>query len=188
MSQSSGVLVVVVMWPQPWCELQGIEARGPTLIVLVCVSHESILVASLGGLRRVVFYQASRVGVIPISYLGLPLGAPHNSLAAWDEVEEGFVRLRLEQIQQNFLWGGGTLERKPHLVKFTRNLNDWEIEIVEHFLARFLFKVVVERGEDKQGKGVVAISVLSWVIHSAIKEIVSEIEDLLRMWSSLIID
>lgn len=41
-------------------ELQGIEARGPTLIVLVCVSHESILVASLGGLRRVVFYQASR--------------------------------------------------------------------------------------------------------------------------------
>ena len=33
--------------------------------------------------------------------------------------------------------------------RFTRNLNDWEIEIVEHFLARFLFKVVVERGEDK---------------------------------------
>ena len=29
-----------------------------------------------------------------------------------------FVRLRLEKIQQNFLWGGGTLERKPHLVKW----------------------------------------------------------------------
>ena len=26
------------------------------------------------------------------------------------------VRLRLERIQRNFLWGGGALERKPHLV------------------------------------------------------------------------
>ena len=28
------------------------------------------------------------------------------------------VRLRLEQIQSDFLWGGGTLERKTHLVKW----------------------------------------------------------------------
>ena len=28
------------------------------------------------------------------------------------------VRLRLEQIQRDFLWGGGALERKPHLVKW----------------------------------------------------------------------
>ena len=27
------------------------------------------------------------------------------------------VRLRLEKIQRNFLWGGGKLEKKPHLVK-----------------------------------------------------------------------
>ena len=26
------------------------------------------------------------------------------------------VRLRIEQIQRNFLWGGGALEPKPHLV------------------------------------------------------------------------
>ena len=28
------------------------------------------------------------------------------------------VRLRLKQIQKNFLWGGGALVRKPHLVKW----------------------------------------------------------------------
>ena len=28
------------------------------------------------------------------------------------------VRLRLEQIQRDFLWDGGTLEQKPHLVKW----------------------------------------------------------------------
>ena len=28
------------------------------------------------------------------------------------------VRQRLEQIQRNFPWGGGNLERKPHLVRW----------------------------------------------------------------------
>ena len=29
------------------------------------------------------------------------------------------VRVRLERIQRDFLWGGGTLERKPHLVRWS---------------------------------------------------------------------
>ena len=29
------------------------------------------------------------------------------------------VRLRLEKIQRDFLWGGGGLEKKPHLVKWS---------------------------------------------------------------------
>ena len=28
------------------------------------------------------------------------------------------VRMRLEQIQRDFLWGGGALEQKPHLVRW----------------------------------------------------------------------
>ena len=28
------------------------------------------------------------------------------------------VRLRLEQIRRDFLWGGGALEQKPHLVRW----------------------------------------------------------------------
>ena len=100
-----------------------------------------------------------KVGALPTTYLGLPLGAAHNSMVAWDEVEERFrkrlamwkrkyiskggrltlikstlaslpiyfmslfrmlrrVRLRLEKIQRDFLWGGGALENKPYLVKW----------------------------------------------------------------------
>ena len=29
------------------------------------------------------------------------------------------VRLRLEQIQRDFLWAGGVLEKKPHLVRWS---------------------------------------------------------------------
>ncbi|RVX14550.1 LINE-1 reverse transcriptase-like [Vitis vinifera] len=100
-----------------------------------------------------------KVGSLPSTYLGLPLGAPFKSVAMWDGVEERFrkrltmwkkqylskggratlirstlsnlpiyymsvlrlpssVRSRLEQIQRDFLWGGGSLERKPHLVRW----------------------------------------------------------------------
>ena len=99
-----------------------------------------------------------KVGSLPSTYLGLPLGAPHKSVAMWDGVEERMrkrlalwkrkfiskggritlirstlasmpiylmslmriprvVRLRLEKIQRAFLWGGGVLEKRPHLVK-----------------------------------------------------------------------
>ena len=34
------------------------------------------------------------------------------------------VRLRLEKIQKDFLWGGGALERKPHLVKWDTVYSD----------------------------------------------------------------
>ncbi|KAJ9697657.1 hypothetical protein PVL29_006996 [Vitis rotundifolia] len=94
-----------------------------------------------------------RVGSLPSTYLGLPLGAPFKLVSVWDGVEERFrkrlamwkrqylskggratlirstlsnlpiyfmsllklpssVRRRLEQIQRDFLWGGGNLERK----------------------------------------------------------------------------
>ncbi|WJZ94813.1 hypothetical protein VitviT2T_013639 [Vitis vinifera] len=100
-----------------------------------------------------------KVGSLPSTYLGLPLGALFKSVAVWDGVEEHFrkrltmwkrqylskggratlirstlsnlpiyfmfvlrlpssIRRRLEQIQRDFLWGGGNLERKPHLVRW----------------------------------------------------------------------
>ena len=31
----------------------------------------------------------------------------------------GKIRLRLDQIQGNFLWGGASLEREPHLVNWS---------------------------------------------------------------------
>ena len=102
-----------------------------------------------------------RVGSLPSSFLGLPLGAPNKAISMWDGVEErvrrrlalwkrqyiskgGKITLikstmasmpiyqmslfrmpkvvarRLEKIQRDFLWGGGNLERKAHLV-------NWEV-------------------------------------------------------------
>ncbi|RVX18133.1 hypothetical protein CK203_004237 [Vitis vinifera] len=55
-----------------------------------------------------------KIGSLPTSYLGIPLGAPYKSTRVWDAVEERF-RKRLEKIQRDFLWGGGALENKPHL-------------------------------------------------------------------------
>ena len=98
-----------------------------------------------------------RIGELPSTYLGLPLGMRCNSLQVWDGVEERFrkklamwkrhyiskrgrltlikstltnmpiytmslfqipkgVQARLEKIQRDFLWGGGNLDRKIHLV------------------------------------------------------------------------
>ena len=100
-----------------------------------------------------------KIGVLPSFYLSLSLGAHHNSVTIWDNIEERFqkklalwkrqyiskggrltllrstlsrlpichmslfrlprrVKLRLEHIQRYFLWGEGSLDKKPHLVKW----------------------------------------------------------------------
>ncbi|RVX17243.1 putative ribonuclease H protein [Vitis vinifera] len=100
-----------------------------------------------------------KIGSLPTSYLGLPLGAPYKSTRVWDVVKERFrkrlslwkrqylskggrltllkstlsslptyflflfvitkrVCARLEKIQRDFLWGGGALENRPHLVSW----------------------------------------------------------------------
>ena len=33
-----------------------------------------------------------KLGALPSSYLGLPLGAPHNSVAMWNGIEEWFIK------------------------------------------------------------------------------------------------
>ena len=49
-----------------------------------------------------------KVGALPSSYLGLPLGAPHNSIAVWDGIEERF-RKRLTLWKKLFISKGGRL-------------------------------------------------------------------------------
>ncbi|RVX19759.1 Transposon TX1 uncharacterized 149 kDa protein [Vitis vinifera] len=70
-----------------------------------------------------------KVGRLPSSYLGIPLGANHKSVAVWDGVEERF-RKRLALWKRQFISKGGritlirstlsrgALERKPHLVNW----------------------------------------------------------------------
>ena len=86
-----------------------------------------------------------RVGSLPSHYLGLPLGVPNRASSMWDGVEERVrrritlikstlasmpiyqmsifrmpksVAKRVEKVQRDFLWGGGNLEGKVHLVKW----------------------------------------------------------------------
>ena len=46
-----------------------------------------------------------KVGMLPTTFLGLPLGAAHNSVVAWDGVEERFQK-RLEMRKSNIFLNG----------------------------------------------------------------------------------
>ena len=49
-----------------------------------------------------------KVGPLPSSYLGLPLGAPHNLIAAWDGIDERFTK-RLNLWKRQYISKGGRL-------------------------------------------------------------------------------
>ncbi|KAJ9699874.1 hypothetical protein PVL29_005640 [Vitis rotundifolia] len=126
---------------------------------------EILPVGRVENLEALALEVGCKVGRLPNSYLGIPLGANHKSMAVWDGVEERFrrrlalwkrnyiskggritlirstlssmpiylmsllrmprvVSLRLEKIQKDFLWGGGALERKPHLVNWDSVCSD----------------------------------------------------------------
>ncbi|RVX22614.1 hypothetical protein CK203_012542 [Vitis vinifera] len=97
-----------------------------------------------------------RVGKLPTSYLGLPLGASFKTSRVWDAVEEGF-RKRLSLWKRQYLSKGGrltliksTLSNLPIYFPslfviplkgseesgcwnppFSRHFNDWELKEVE---------------------------------------------------------
>ncbi|RVW94823.1 DEAD-box ATP-dependent RNA helicase 39 [Vitis vinifera] len=78
---------------------------------------ELIPVGRVNDIEDLALELGCKVGGLPSSYLGLPLGASFKSEVVWDCVEERFrkrkVRMRLEKIQRDFLWGGGALDQRP---------------------------------------------------------------------------
>ena len=113
---------------------------------------ELILVGRVENVEEPTEEFGYKVGRLPSTYLGMPLGAPFKSTAAWYGIEERFrkrltmwkrqyiskggrttlicstlsnlliyfmsifqlprvVRMRLEHIQRDFLWGGGLLSK-----------------------------------------------------------------------------
>ncbi|RVX03460.1 hypothetical protein CK203_027860 [Vitis vinifera] len=93
-----------------------VEAQGSAGGILLFWDYKSIGLDQNGSGRL-------QVRGAPTFYLGLSLGAPFKSRACWHSVEERVhmklamwkkVSERLE-IQRDFLWGGGSLENKPHL-------------------------------------------------------------------------
>ncbi|RVW54461.1 putative ribonuclease H protein [Vitis vinifera] len=144
--------MVVLSWLLMWFEaISGlsINLNKSEILPVGKVENAEVLASELG----------CKVGSLPSTYLGLPLGTPHKSVVVWDGAEErmrkrlalwkrqfiseggritliqstlasmpiylmslmcipSVVRLRLEKIQRDFLWGGGALEKRPHLVKW----------------------------------------------------------------------
>ena len=97
-------------------------------------------VGRVDDVEGLAFELGCNIGSLPTEYLGLPLGAKHKEARVWDGVEERFrrrlalwkrqyiskggrltlirsvLKLRLNKIQRDFLWGGSSPERKFHLI------------------------------------------------------------------------
>ncbi|RVW23505.1 Transposon TX1 uncharacterized 149 kDa protein [Vitis vinifera] len=102
----------LLMWFEAISGLR-INLNKSEILLVDRVENAELLAAELG----------CKVGSLPSTYLGLPLGASHKSVKVWDGVEERMRKKlalwkRLEKIQRDFLWGGGALEKRLHLVKW----------------------------------------------------------------------
>ena len=69
---------------------------------------ELILVGRMENLEELALVIGCKAGMLSTTYLGLPLGAPYNSLVAWDEVEERFLK-RLTLWKRQYISKGGRL-------------------------------------------------------------------------------
>ena len=72
------------------------------------IKSELILVGKVENLEELAFKLGYKLGMLPITYLGLPLCVPHNSLVAWDGVEERFHK-RLAMWKRHYISKGGRL-------------------------------------------------------------------------------
>ncbi|RVW92334.1 putative ribonuclease H protein [Vitis vinifera] len=84
---------------------------------------EVIPVGEVEEIEELVVELGCRVGSLPSQYLGLPLGFLIELLICgkgWKREMPNIVARRLEKVQRDFLWRGGNLEGKIHLV-------NWEV-------------------------------------------------------------
>ena len=69
---------------------------------------EIISIGSVVEVDSMALELGCKIGALPSSYLGLPLGAPHNSVSVWDGIEEGF-RKRLALWKRQYIPKGGRI-------------------------------------------------------------------------------
>ncbi|RVW45209.1 hypothetical protein CK203_067527 [Vitis vinifera] len=93
--------MVVLSWLLMWFEaISGlsINLNKSEILPVGRVENVEVLASELG----------CKVGSLPSTYLGLPLGAPHKSVAVWDGVEER-MRKRLVLWKRQFISKGGRI-------------------------------------------------------------------------------
>ncbi|RVW17365.1 hypothetical protein CK203_069145 [Vitis vinifera] len=108
---------------------RGGEGAKVSHLIINLDESELILMGSEEDAVELVAAIGCKVGSLPTTYLGLPLGAPYRSLAVWDGVEER-MRKKLARWKSQYISKGGritliqsnltsgTLERKLHLVRW----------------------------------------------------------------------
>ncbi|KAL6329837.1 hypothetical protein AAG906_037550 [Vitis piasezkii] len=81
-------------------------------------SSGMILVGDVHNMEKFVEVLGCKVGTLPTTYLGLPLGAPYKSSRVWEMVEQrfekGLVMADWKIFKETYLWEEGFGE-KPHL-------------------------------------------------------------------------
>ena len=93
--------MMYLCWALMWFEaISGlrINLKKSELILVGCVENVKDLAAELG----------CKVRSLPSSYLGLSLGAPFKSVAAWDGVEER-IQKRLTMWKRQYISKGGRI-------------------------------------------------------------------------------
>ncbi|RVW88789.1 Transposon TX1 uncharacterized 149 kDa protein [Vitis vinifera] len=90
--------------------LTGCRLRAISGLSINLNKSEILLVGRVENAEVLASELGCKVGSLPSTYLGLPLGAPHKSVVVWDGVEER-MRKRLALWKRQFIskgeWGGG---------------------------------------------------------------------------------
>lgn len=100
--------------------------------------NEVIPVGKVDLLEELAYEIGCKVGKLPSSYLGLPLGASHNSMVVWDGVEEHFQR-RLS------LWKKHYLPKGERLTLLQSTLASLQIYFMSLFTIPRLVKLRLEK-------------------------------------------
>ncbi|RVW78519.1 putative mitochondrial protein [Vitis vinifera] len=120
---------------------------------------EILSVGRVENLETLALEAGCKVGRLPSSYLGIPLGVNHKSVAVWDGVEERFRKRKFgeeeggwvtREVRESYGVGfwkeirkeGGLGRRvlgffgrgRVWSPRFSRPFNDWEVEEMERFL------------------------------------------------------